>query len=155
MHFSNDCISRSTFLPFSARPLAVIFMHRAFISLRNSSGSCGIRFFNPCLGMSTVAIIRVRATSRNRTQSVGKYICLQAGAAEIYIIIADRIRQAEGGGRRLRCAVVCCSCRERGGEFLVDDSQAFFTDPLPEAVTRTLGECFDRIVLSHMEEPLQ
>ena len=38
---------------------------------------------------------------------------------------------------------------------MVDDAQAFCADPLPEAVTGALGEHFDRIHFTHMEEPLK
>jgi len=53
------------------RRACVIFMHNWFIRLRNSSGS-SIRTFKFRLRIRIVAFIRVRAASRNSTQSTGK-----------------------------------------------------------------------------------
>lgn len=57
--------------------------------------------------------------------------------------------------RCLRWVVVCSGRGEKGGELLVDDSQAFLAHLLPVAVTGALGKTFDRIHFTHMEEPIE
>ena len=65
-HLKNSwlCQNESTeafILPTHLAVAELIFMHSVCMSLKNSRGSCGIRFFKPALRMRTVAFIKVRA----------------------------------------------------------------------------------------------